>query len=374
MMSLHNSETSRDNTDDEGMVSSASKRQRLNNESCTKVYTKYDVIPEHYTIGWICALPKEMAAAMAMLDIVHKTQPRAANDSNTYAFGRIADHNVVIVCLPSGYYGNNNAATVASNMRRTFPSIRLCLMVGIGGGVPTKVDIRLGDVVVSEGVLQHDIGKTVGEGNFTRTGHVTRPPQELLTAVAKLRADHEIGSSQMPSHLSDMIERHPTMTQYAYRDSLQDRLFENSCEHVDSMEISTDNCELCNTSKLVQRPPRQSQNAKIHYGVIASGNQVVKHGKTRDELAHKLNALCVEMEGAGVMDGFAGLVIRGICDYSDSHKNKAWQEVAAAVAAAYAKELLSALPIEGDRVVPTIVSPSAHVGKSKPAQPRCVPR
>lgn len=153
MMSLNNCETSRDNTDDEGLVSSASKRQRLDNGTCNKVCAEDEILPEHYTVGWICALPKEMAAAMAMLDIVHKTLPRAANDSNTYALGRIANHNVVIVCLPSGYYGNNNAATVASNMRRTFPSIRLCLMVGIGGGVPTKVDVRLGDIVVSEGVL-----------------------------------------------------------------------------------------------------------------------------------------------------------------------------------------------------------------------------
>lgn len=191
---------------------------------------------------------------------------------------------------------------------------------------------------------------------------MTRPPQELLTAIAKLRAGHEIGASQIPFHLSKMLERHPTMTQYAYRDSLQDRLFETTYDHVDSTEILTDNCELCDTSRLVQRPPRDDHNTQIHYGIIASGNQVLKHGKTRDNLARELNALCVEMEGAGVMDGFAGLVIRGICDYSDSHKNKGWQEFAAAVAAAYAKGFLLAIPVDGDRVVPVIALPSAHMG------------
>ena len=40
------------------------------------------------------------------------------------------------------------------------------------------------------------------------------------------------------------------------------------------------------------------------------------------------------------MDNFPCLVIRGICNYSDTHKNKNWQPYAAATAAAYAKELL----------------------------------
>ncbi|KAH7343110.1 P-loop containing nucleoside triphosphate hydrolase protein [Pyrenochaeta sp. MPI-SDFR-AT-0127] len=44
------------------------------------------------------------------------------------------------------------------------------------------------------------------------------------------------------------------------------------------------------------------------------------------------------------MNGFPCLVIRGICDYADSHKNKQWQAYAAGTAAAYAKEVLSVIP------------------------------
>jgi nucleoside phosphorylase len=44
------------------------------------------------------------------------------------------------------------------------------------------------------------------------------------------------------------------------------------------------------------------------------------------------------------MNSFPCLVIRGICDYADSHKNKKWQGYAAATAAACAKELLSVIP------------------------------
>jgi nucleoside phosphorylase len=34
--------------------------------------------------------------------------------------------------------------------------------------------------------------------------------------------------------------------------------------------------------------------------------------------------LCFEMEAAGLINRFLCLVIRGICDYSDTHKNKEW--------------------------------------------------
>jgi nucleoside phosphorylase len=126
------------------------------------------------------------------------------------------------------------------------------------------------------------------------------------------------------------------MSQYVRPSSLPDRLFDSGYEH----NGSVDNCYSCDNSKLLERSPRDNNNPKIHYGVIASGNQVIKHGKTRDQLAQELSILCFEMEAAGLMDNFPCLVIRGICDYSDSHKNKQWQEYAAATAAAYAKELL----------------------------------
>ena len=119
-----------------------------------------------YTVGWVCALPLEMAAAKAMLDEIHPGLPTSPNDQNTYVLGKIHAHNVVIACLPSGVYGTASAATVASQMLFSFQSIRFGLMVGIGGGAPTKeFDIRLGDMVVSKptgcfgGVVQYDFGK-----------------------------------------------------------------------------------------------------------------------------------------------------------------------------------------------------------------------
>ena len=59
------------------------------------------------------------------------------------------------------------------------------------------------------------------------------------------------------------------------------------------------------------------------------------------------------MEGSGIADatwtsGASYIVIRGICDYCDGRKNDLWQGYASVVAAAYARALLAALPVEPD--------------------------
>jgi hypothetical protein len=88
--------------------------------------------PGKYTVGWICALPVELAAAQEMLDEEHEDLERDEYDDNLYSLGSVAGHNVVIVSLPSRRIGNNPAAAVASQMRATFKGIRFGLMVGIG--------------------------------------------------------------------------------------------------------------------------------------------------------------------------------------------------------------------------------------------------
>ncbi|RYP43640.1 hypothetical protein DL768_009815 [Monosporascus sp. mg162] len=329
-------------TDDEIAAPGDSKRRRLDEDHDGHVGRIRErsltrLSHDDYTVGWICALHIEMAAAKAMLDNVHDSLPKHPNDSNTYTVGSIGRHNIVIASLPANGYGTNNAATVANHMDRTFPSIRVRLMVGIGGGAPGEADIRLGDVVVSTEVLQHDMGKTMQDGRLHRTGTPRRPPPAVMTAVTKLRSNHESEPSRIPLILSEMFRRNPRMSQYVRPSSLPDRLFDSGYSHIESMIT----CDPCDESKLLERSPRDNNDPKIHYGVIASGNQVMKHGKTRDQLARELGILCFEMEAAGLMDNFPCLVIRGICDYSDSHKNKQWQEYAAATAAAYAKELLS---------------------------------
>jgi len=92
--------------------------------------------------------------------------------------------------------------------------------------------------------------------------------------------------------------------------------------------------------------PEDMDDPVIHYGLIASADRLMKDAQARDVLAVKEGVLCFEMEAAGLMGRFPCIVIRGICDYSDTHKNDIWQGYASATAAAYAKALISMVPSE----------------------------
>jgi len=297
-----------------------------------------------YTVGWVCALPIEFAAAQEMLDEEHADLLHEPddNDENTYALGSIGGHNVAIGCLPAGRIGNNPAAAVAMQMRATFKGLRFSLMVGVGGGVPSaEADIRLGDVVVSQpdktfnGVVQYDFGKTTPSG-FGRTGALNAPPQTLLGAVAKVRANELRGRTKMREY----IARLDYISEFQRSEAGPDILFEATYDHERGQT-----CDGCLKHRQVSRPPRNDKEVVVHYGTIASGNQVMKSAAQRDKVSEDLGGvLCFEMEAAGLMNSFPCLVVRGICDYADSHKNERWQPYAAGVAAAYAKELLSVIP------------------------------
>ncbi|GFF40290.1 hypothetical protein IFM58399_05871 [Aspergillus lentulus] len=305
---------------------------------------------DDYTVAWICALPLEMAAASVMLDKTHNLLPKPSTDPNAYVLGELNGHYIVIACLPDGIYGTISASTVMAHMVSTFPRVQFGLMVGIGGGVPsTSNDIRLGDVVVSKpvgrysGVIQYDYGKAVQGGQFEPTGTLNKPPQTLLTHVAHLESREMIRKEGAISTIvRDVLDRNPGMKdRFSPPNQRSDYLFRSSYRHVDPES----NCEKCDKNKLVCRLPRTPDTPHIHYGLIASGDQVMKDSEARDRLAHQHGILCFEMEAAGLMDGLPTLVIRGICDYCDSHKQKEWQGYAALTAAAYAKWLLSAMPV-----------------------------
>ncbi|KAF3204798.1 hypothetical protein TWF106_001447 [Orbilia oligospora] len=288
-----------------------------------------------------------MAAARAMLDEIHGDLPNPSKDLNGYIFGAMGNHYVVMACLPSGIYGTTPAALVVSQMQSSFPSIRFYMMVGIGGGIPTKADIRLGDVVVSvptgqcPGVVQHDRGKIVAGGHTEQTGNLHGPPRGLLNVVSKLRAIHSSDGNRIRQILEEAESK--LSKKIGFIRPEDDILFRAEYDHIDS---GSDTCDYCNEQEALIRPSRDTHDPVVHYGIIASGNTVIKDGKSRDLIGEKNGAYCFEMEAAGVADIVECLAIRGICDYSDSHKNKRWQPYAAATAAGYAKELLQTLYIE----------------------------
>jgi nucleoside phosphorylase len=310
----------------------------------TEFNTKMTLTHNDYTVAWICALPPEMAAAKSMLDENHNNLSQHETDYNSYALGRLHVHNVVISCLPSGVYGTISAARVLSNMLSTFRSLHFVFMVGIGGGVPSEsTDVRLGDVVVSiphktvGGVIQYDYGKAC-DGNFERIGSLNKPPQIILTSISQIRSNYMLGKGLVQQNISNVLRKNHEMRTEFSRPS-QDLLFSSAYNH----QSGNLDCSKCDRNQLVHRAPRTKE-TQIHYGMIASGNMVIKDAKQRDSIAQDSDILCFEMEAAGLMDQLPCLVIRGISDYCDSHKSQDWQSYAALSAASYTKELLEIVP------------------------------
>jgi nucleoside phosphorylase len=172
-----------------------------------------------YTVGWICAITPEYVAAQAFLDKEYKgLEYRSANDNNIYTLGEMGKHNVVITQLPKGEYGIAAAASTARDMVRTFPNIRIGLMVGIGGGAPsTKHDIRLGNVVVSAphngkwGLFQYDFGKTMQDQEFRTTGYLDQPPGLLRAAMGDIEAEYEMEGHQFDETVHSVLESRPRL-------------------------------------------------------------------------------------------------------------------------------------------------------------------
>ncbi|KAJ5299516.1 hypothetical protein N7476_011073 [Penicillium atrosanguineum] len=323
--------------------------------------------PKNYTIGWICAITSEYVAAQAFLDEVHEgPEYLPAHNKNDYTLGRVGKHNVVISVLPLGLYGTSSATRVAEDMLHNFPNVRIGLMVGIGGGAPSpNHDIRLGDVVVSipfngrGGVIQYDFGRTIQGQSFQLTGFLDQPPIILLAAVNGLRARYESEGNRLEEKVNKVLEKKLRLQKkYKRPEQESDRLYQN---HIVHPEKSGSSCAIfCgnDSTSLMSRNPRaeDEDSSAVHYGLIASSNQLIKDASVRDRLAAEKGVLCFEMEAAGLMNNFPCLVIRGICDYSDSHKSKEWQGFAAMVAAAYAKDLLC-------RIVPQKVQSEQSISK-----------
>ncbi|RYP47461.1 hypothetical protein DL768_006486 [Monosporascus sp. mg162] len=307
--------------------------------------------PNDYTVGWICAIVTESVAAQSLLDEKYAPPEHVARgDNNSYTLGRVGKHKVVIAVLPDGEYGIAAAASVARDMLRTFRNVRIGLMVGIGGGAPSRRhDIRLGDIVVSAprdgrgGVFQYDFGKTIQNQAFRVTGFLNQPPTLLRAAVSNIRAQYESEGHHLDETINRIIEKNRRLLKtYKRPPPSSDRLYQSTVTHPVDGDAS---CAIvCGDDPytLILRHPRgdDEDNPAVHYGLIASANQLMKNALIRDTLAAEKDVLCFEMEAAGLMNHFPCLVIRGICDYSDTHKNKEWQGYAAMAAAAYAKDLL----------------------------------
>jgi nucleoside phosphorylase len=318
-----------------------------------------------YTVGWICATATEFVAAEVFLDENYgRPEHVHSHDVHDYTLGKIGNYNVAIAVVPKDSYASSSAAGIARNIIHSFPNIRIVVMVGVGGGAPThKHDIRLGDIVVSstrDSAVQYDFSKTIQDQNLYVHRFLDQPPRVLQLAVSRLKADYRINGHQITETINRILEANPRLRRKWGRPSLEkDRLYHSTVQH--PLNNEEDCAVVCGNENLRQRDDRaeDEDNPSIHYGLIASANQLMNNALLRDKLAEDNNVLCFEMEASGLMTHFPCLVIRGICDYSDTHKNSEWEGYAAMVAAAYAKDVLRRIPpdkTEAEETISDLVS------------------
>ncbi|CAG8045811.1 unnamed protein product [Penicillium olsonii] len=331
--------------------------------------------PKDYEIAIFCALGLEADATIAMFDETweHADQPlRAPGDTNSYTFGQIWQHPVVLVHLPR--MGKVSACQASANLRSSFPHVRLGLFVGVCGSVPSSgtQDVFLGDVIISTQIVQLDFGRLYQHG-FARKDsledNLGRPNPEMSGCLTKLQGQNaraEIKNS-MCAGLATVFES----TTFALSNrpaTNQDRLFDANYghKHADPKACISSECtwsgnsvcddarslscsELgCDLGRVVPRIRRQrdqpystsSDDPDIHFGRVGSGDQVIKSALHRDCIAKEEGVIGFEMEGAGIWETVPTIIVKGVSDYSDSHKSKAWQPYSAAAAAACAKGML----------------------------------
>ncbi|KAK6360171.1 hypothetical protein TWF730_006322 [Orbilia blumenaviensis] len=261
------------------------------------VIDRTDCLPkDYYTVLIVCPLDVEQDAVFEHLDERHPSHPWTPWQQDLYTLGRIGNHNVVIVSLAS--VGTNAAAVVATAAWAMFRSLRFTLLVGIGGGIPQpegKPAINIGDVVIGDKIRQWDFGKVLPEGGFQATGHLNKPPRAMVQAAKRA------SSKPIAPQIAAMIKAQP--------------------------------------------PEGIQKSLVVHRGTIASGNAVIKNKSMRDFIRNQTNALCIDMEAAGLADDHSCLTIRGISDRADPAKTDLWHRYAAAAAAAVAKFVLGMIEI-----------------------------
>ncbi|CAI7609738.1 unnamed protein product [Penicillium palitans] len=345
-----------------------------------------------FEIAIICALPREANAVLCAMDEIwydcRHYYGKITGDDNSYDFGKIGLHCVVIVTLPN--MGSVKASSASRSLKMSFNSIKLALLVGICGAVPFKGDgseIVLGDVIISETIVELDYGRQY-PGSFKRKDALLdvhgRPNEEILGLLQRWKIPTILETLRHGSmwHLRYLLQR----LNIDYPGASQDMLFQSDYihkHHGKCMECSdavgtvcqsaiTASCSdiLCDQSQLVPRhrleDAAKSGSSKIpdpgiHIGSIGTGNAVMKSAQHRDHHAQSESIIAFEMEGAGVWDKFNSLVIKGVCDYADSHKSKTWQDYAAVVAAAVAKEVLRQYVTAQRLPQPAVTNDNCHL-------------
>lgn len=328
---------------------------------------------EDFQIAIICALPLEYDAIYLLFDRFwddDESYGRACGDTNIYTTGRMGRFDVVLALLPN--VGTVAAAGAAASFRSSYPNLELAFLVGICSGVPTisKNEIHLGDVVISNSAVQYDLGKQYHQQfvvKDTVNDSLGRPNKNIRSLVASFTTDYIREQLQKKAcfylqHLENAAAKGRQQENYQYPGIEQDKLFIAAYQHKHRNEQPCNFCNnqtngfceqaakascaelCCDETNLVKRTDLELRGSggdpEIFVGRIASGNSVIKSGEHRDKIAQEQGVIALEMEGAGLWDEIPCIIVKGVSDYADSHKNDLWQRYAAATAASVLKAVL----------------------------------
>jgi nucleoside phosphorylase len=329
---------------------------------------------DDFHVAIICALPLEANAVTPLFDQFWDEEGdpygRANGDNNTYITGRLGKHNVVLAVLPN--MGTNSAASATASLRSSYGNLKLAFLVGVCGGVPQIEgdDVYLGDVVVSKAIIQYDLGRQYPEHFEVKNtvedslGRANRDIRGMLAVFETelMRERLQDKSAVYLKQLQGAVKKTRRRAKYQYPGIAENKLYKPGYVHRHAKLCATcgesnetgSTCEFasmtscadlgCEETQLVKRDiPFENDGdftSNIFIGRIGSGNTVMKSGQVRDWIASKHKLIAFEMEGAGAWDEVPCLVVKGVCDYADSHKNKRWQDFAAATAACVMKAIL----------------------------------
>lgn len=333
---------------------------------------------EDFEIAIICALPLEYNAVAHVFDgfFDEDGDPygRAEGDVNLYTTGHIGKHSVVLILLP--HIGKAYAGSAAASIAMSFTRLRLVLLVGICGGVPRvgkngEDEILLGDVIISSNVVQYDFGRQYPDRfirKSTAGDSASRPSKYIRSLLIEFETDRgrQRHEQETARYLKE-LQANTKLIEYGYPGAEADKLFDPNYRHKHYVDPRC-NCRTavcddalksfceqtgCSGTQLVDRARLKmklqldrdkAQDPAIHIGSFATGDTVMKSAEDRDRIARAENIIAFEMEAGGIWEDLPCLVVKGVCDYADSHKNKEWQKFAAATAAAGVKALLERLP------------------------------
>jgi adenosylhomocysteine nucleosidase len=248
------------------------------------------------TIGLMCAIPEELAHLRVLLD-----DPRTTEMAHVrFDEGTLDGHRVV---LAGAGMGKVNAAVVTTLLAERF-SCRVIVLSGVAGGLEPA--LHIGDVVIADRVVQHDVGRIEND------------------ALQRYQAGH-------------VSFINPTD---ALGYSMDDDLLVRVRERLEGVTLPS----LPQVAGGRDRPPQ------IRYGTVLTGDQYVHCEATRQRLALELEGLAVEMEGGAVAQvcqtfGIPWVVIRALSDLAGRDSALDFAAFAQGVAAISAHLVRRIIPV-----------------------------